>query len=275
MQIIPKKIHYCWFGGKPLPDSAKKYIETWKHYCPDYEIVEWNESNFNISINPYVKEAYAAGKWAFITDYVRLFVLYTYGGIYMDTDVEVIKNIDIFLQHPAFSGFESSNYIPTGIIGATKNNRWIEYLLSYYNDRHFRNSDNSLDLTSNVVTITKMTKEKYGITLDNTFQSIEGLFALYPFEYFCPKDYKTGIINTTSNTYAIHHFAGSWCDPESMKCKSEKNEIISSHQWLLKLDKTVLGHKILATVIPAWTIYRVYGLKTLIKDCHNRVIKKK
>ena len=111
--MIPKIIHYCWFGGKPLPELAQKCIASWKKYCPDYEIKEWNESNFNLNSCDYVREAYEAKKWAFITDYVRLYAMVTEGGIYMDTDVEVIKPLDPFLKHKAFSGFEDEVSIPT------------------------------------------------------------------------------------------------------------------------------------------------------------------
>ena len=110
--MIPKKIHYCWFGGNPLPPLAVKCIESWKKYLPDYEIKEWNESNFDLNYNDYVREAYEAKKWAFITDVVRLYAMVTEGGIYMDTDVEVLKPLDELLQYDAVSGFESSSRIP-------------------------------------------------------------------------------------------------------------------------------------------------------------------
>ena len=127
--MIPKIIHYCWFGGKPLPDEAKKLISTWKKYCPDYDIREWNENNFDINDCFYVKEAFEAKKWAFITDYVRLKVLYDYGGVYMDTDVEVCKPLDDLLSYNGVSGFESPSAIPTGIMAASRHNEWIGNLL--------------------------------------------------------------------------------------------------------------------------------------------------
>ena len=143
---IPKVIHYCWFGKNPLPELAVKCINSWKKYCPDYEIIEWNENNFDLNSVTYVKEAYEAKKWAFITDYVRLFVLYEYGGVYMDTDVELLKPIDSFLTLDAFSGFESSNAVPTGIISSRKNFKFIKELLDYYNDKHFKNDDGTYKL---------------------------------------------------------------------------------------------------------------------------------
>lgn len=207
--MIPKIIHYCWFGGNPLPEDAKRYIATWKKYCPDYEIREWNEHNFDVTQNTYCYEAYKAKKWAFVTDYVRLKVLHDCGGIYMDTDVEVCKALDPFLRYSAFSGFETENKIPTGILGSQKEGGWITYLLSYYDTKHF-NLNGKMDLTTNVSTISQMTKDKYDIKLDNTFQIFGENNVIFPFEYFCAKDMMDGKIKSTNNTYTVHHFAGSW-----------------------------------------------------------------
>lgn len=209
---IPKIIHYCWFGGAKLPRVAKHCIRSWGKNCSDYKIVEWNESNFDVSQSPlYVREAYDAKKWAFVSDYVRLFVLYRYGGIYMDTDLEILKSIDVFLKHEAFSGFEDDCHIPTAIMGSKVHNKWVKMLLDDYNDRKFIMSDGSYDLTTNVDTITCLTKQNYGIILDNTYQVFEDI-AVYPNQYFCPKDFGTQEIKITDNTYAIHHFNASWYD---------------------------------------------------------------
>lgn len=226
--MIPKKIHYCWFGGKPLPDDAKSYIESWKKFCPDYEIIEWNEKTFDLYQNTYVKEAFENKKWAFITDYVRLWVIYNYGGIYMDTDVEVLKNLDDFLKHPAFSGFESSSDIPTGIMAGEKENNWFKLQLAYYDNRHFVNDDGSLDLTTNVITITNITKANYSISLNNSYQDL-GDVVFYPSDYFCPKSHETGIINCTENTYCIHHFAGSWVNPYEKKVSDKTKKIYAKY----------------------------------------------
>ena len=214
---IPKIIHYCWFGGNPLSVLATKCIASWERYCPDYRIIRWDESNFDINSNQYVKEAYDSKKWAFVTDYVRLYVLFEHGGIYMDTDVELIKNIDTFLSHSAFSGFEDENYIPTAIMGATANHRWYEYLLSYYENRHFIKEEGGFDMTTNVATITRMTHEKYGISLDNTYQVLGDGIAIYPKEYFCPKSFSDSKITLTANTYCIHHFNASWYTDEEKR----------------------------------------------------------
>lgn len=260
---IPKIIHYCWFGGNPLPESALEYINTWKKYCPDYEIIQWDETNFDVSSNTYTYEAYLSKKWAFITDYVRLYALYNYGGIYMDTDVEVLKNLDKLLEQPAFSGFESSNLVPTGIMGSTVKNPWIEYLLSYYHNRHFI-VGGDMDLTPNTITITQMTMEKYGLKLNDTLQSFENHLIMYPHDYFCPKDVKTGIISCTKNTYTIHHFAASWCDDVRHAYNTEKKEIISRYPWLRNINNTKIGCFLLGKIIPAWAVCNVSGIRVLM-----------
>lgn len=217
--MIPKIIHYCWFGEKKIPKEIKYYIGTWKKYCPDYKIKIWNEDNFDVKSNIYCKEAYEAKKWAFVTDFVRLKVLYDYGGIYMDTDVEVCKSLDDLLKYKAFFGFESNNNISTGILGACKGNEWIKYLLNFYKDKHFKKQDGTYDITTNVEIITKMTKEKYDILLENKKVIFGNNNILFPFEYLCAKEFKTGKIIRTNNTYTIHHFKGSWL-PKDRKIKS-------------------------------------------------------
>ncbi|WP_251623268.1 glycosyltransferase family 32 protein [Odoribacter lunatus] len=210
--MIPKIIHYCWFGGNPLPELAQKCISSWKKYLPDYEIREWNERNFNIESNTYVKEAYEARKFAFVTDYVRLFALHSEGGIYMDTDVEVLKSLDRFLIHTAFSGFEDDKMIPTGIMASEKGGRWVKDNLVYYSDRHFLKSDGTFDLTTNVITLTE-NMLRQGLLQNNTYQDFPGLITFYPKDFFCPKSHKNGKLYLTENTYTIHHFAGSWITP--------------------------------------------------------------
>lgn len=211
--MIPKIIHYVWVGGKPLTPLAEKCIESWKKFCPDYEIKRWDETTFDINENVYCKEAYESKKWAFVSDYIRLKVLYDYGGIYMDTDVEVTKPLDKYLEHHAFSGFERDELIPTGIIGAEKGNHWIEENLKVYDNRHFIIGKDKLDLTTNVYFITNKTKEMYpNIELKNDFLDL-GDVVFYPSDYFCPIDYETKICNLTKNTCTIHHFCGSWIEP--------------------------------------------------------------
>lgn len=209
---IPKKIHYCWFGGRPLPEDTLRYIESWRRHCPSYEIKEWNESNFNLDLFPYVREAYDAGKYAFVSDVARLYALVTEGGVYLDTDVEVLRPFDKFLGHAAFSGFEDDRHVTTGILGAEKGSQWARENLEAYANRHFIKPDGTYDTTTNVAVITDYML-RHGLRLDDTRQEFPGLITIYPREYFCPRDSyaysrNQGII--TDNTHAIHYFAGTW-----------------------------------------------------------------
>lgn len=217
--MIPKIIHYCWFGRGRKPEEAIKCINSWNKYLPEYEIKEWNEDNFDVYKFPYAKEALENRKFAFVTDVVRLYVLYTEGGIYMDTDVEVLKPLDRFLVHHAFSGFESDTGVPTGIMGAEKGSLWAKENLDYYSqNRHFVMEDGTLDITTNVKIITDYMVSK-GLSLDNNYQDFPDLITMYPKDFFSPKSWRTGKICCTENTHTIHHFAGSW---ESNKKKIQQ-----------------------------------------------------
>jgi len=226
--MIPKIIHYIWVGGNPLTPLAEKCIESWKKFCPDYEIKRWDETNFDVNQNKYCKEAYESKKWAFVSDFIRLKVLHDFGGIYMDTDVEVIKPLDEYLVHPAFSGFENEEMIPTGIMASEKENKWIANLLSDYDNRNFIKEDGSFDLTTNVVSITNKTKEMYpNLSLDNNYQEFEDV-VFYPKDFFCPIDYNTHELIKTENTHTIHWFAGSWLPKPTFKqkCKNFIKKIL-------------------------------------------------
>ena len=229
--MIPKTIHYCWFGRGQKSPSVMKCIDSWKQCCPDYEIKEWNEDNLDINCCQFVKEAYATKKWAFVSDYVRLYVLKEHGGIYMDTDVEVIKPLDVFLSHSAFACFEDDVNIASALIGAETENPWISYLLTYYDNRRFIRLHGKCDMTANVEIITRMTAEKYDFKPDNTYQELEDV-VLYPKEYFCPKEFATKEIKATENTYAIHHFYGSWL-PKNKKDKDEFNSLCNRIKRLI------------------------------------------
>lgn len=211
---IPRIIHYCWFGGNPLPEMAKKCIASWKKYCPDYEIKEWNETNFDLNYNDYVAEAYKAKKWAFVSDVARLYALVNYGGVYMDTDVEIIKPIDSLLKYESVSGFESDTQIPTGLMASVAHQLLFEELLDDYKDKHFIRNDGSYDLTTNVTRITDVCL-RYGFIPNNTLQTVKG-FTFLPKDYLCPIDHETHVIHITDNTLVIHHFDGSWHSKEDI-----------------------------------------------------------
>lgn len=241
---IPKIIHYCWFGNGEMPELALKCIESWKTHLPDYEIVEWSEKNFDIKKAPkYVQEAYYARKYAFVTDYVRLYAIYNFGGIYMDTDVEVLKPLDKFLHHPAFSGFEDNNCVPTGIMASVKGGLWAKDQLEYYHDkkRRFFLPSGEIDQTTNVVIITEYMLSK-GLIQDNSYQEFDKLITMYPSDYFCPKSWSTGNINITSNTHTIHHFAGSWTKVKPrLKLKGYIRLIISNSIDFLNLREIYMN----------------------------------
>ena len=222
--MIPKKIHYCWYGGKPLPELALKCIESWKKYCPDYEIIRWDESNTDLNANSYIHEAFECRKWAFITDFVRLKALYEQGGIYMDTDVQVISSLDGFLENKGFSGFENEHQVPTGIMASEAGNKFIGHLLEFYKDAHFIKADGKPDTTTNVDIITRMAVAK-GLKLDNTLQTVDD-FTFYPKDFFCPKDSRTLKTHLTSNTATIHHFAGSWENPWILSVKRITKKVL-------------------------------------------------
>jgi hypothetical protein len=244
--MIPKTIHYIWFGRNPLPPLAQKCIKSWKKYCKGYSIVEWNEDNFDISKTPpYVQQAYEAKKWAFVSDYVRLYVLYTYGGIYMDTDVEVIRPLDCFLNHKAFSGFENETMIPTGIMAAEKEHPLFGEWLQEYDHKKFLLEDGTLNLETNVVAITRSMK-KYGMQLNNTLQTIRDC-TFYPKDYFCPKDLGTDKIKLTKNSHTIHHFNASWLSKEQ-KLQHQKN-VRSYRKELRKEFIKYLPNRIVLCVI--------------------------
>ena len=213
---IPKVIHYCWFGKGKMPPLAEKCIASWKKFCPDYEIVCHNEDNFDISENRYAKEAYEAGKWAFVSDYVRLKVLYENGGIYLDTDVEIIKPIDELIKENGYMGFDDNGIISTGLgFACEKGNELVKILLADYDDISFVRPDGSYDITPCPDRNTE-TMVSLGLDLGKQDQMFMGIHML-PEDYLCPMKYYTGKKVITKNTYSIHHFCASWTSPAAKR----------------------------------------------------------
>ena len=216
--MIPKIIHYCWFGGNPLPPLALKCIASWKKYLPEYEIKEWNESNFDVNIIQYTAEAYKAKKYAFVSDYVRFFVLYKYGGLYFDTDVEVIRPMDDIIARGPFMGCENKTVpgatpqelgVNPGLgLGVNSGLGLYKELLDIYNDLSFYKEDGTLNLTTIVEYTTNMLC-KYGLRNTSNIQQCADVW-IYPKEFFCPKDYQTRKLTITNSTVCIHHYDGSW-----------------------------------------------------------------
>ena len=215
---IPKIIHYCWFGKKEKPKIVKKCINSWRSILTEYEIIEWNEENFDIDSNSFVKEAYKKEKYAFVSDYVRVYVLYNFGGIYLDTDVEVIKSFDNLLYNESFWGFEEKNYIATSTIGAKAKNELIKLFLDEYNGRKFLFNNEEDDTPTNVSLITKIF-ENNGVKLNGKHQCIRNVATIYPQEYFSPYDYINCYMKNGKNTYSVHHYYKSWL-PVSTRIKT-------------------------------------------------------
>lgn len=194
-----------------MPEKVVSCIESWHNYMPNYEYVLWNEDNFDINVNQYAKEAYQAKKYAFVSDYVRLFALCQFGGIYLDTDVEVFKPFDDLLSNKAFGGFEGSKYLPLGtcVLASECGGDWVKEQLNYYQNRHFVTEEGSYDLTTNVVFISKIMRDR-GFIQNGKEQYYKDLH-VYPVEFFCPRQ-TTGDYIRTENTYCDHLGIGSWDD---------------------------------------------------------------
>ena len=228
--MIPKIIHYCWFGGNPKPDDVKRYLASWKNCCPDYEIREWNESNFDVNENDYCRDAYAAKKWAFVADYARVKVLHEYGGIYLDTDVEVIKSFDDLLHYGAFLCFESDSAVSIGTFGAEKGNDLLQDLLDAYKQMEFQWK--SGHTVTNLMILTNILVKKYHLKCNGKQQILDSNIAVFPMEAFIAKDANTGWIMSGEMTYAIHHYAASWYDEESKRI-AESNAYYLRKYWCI------------------------------------------
>lgn len=215
--MIPKMIHYCWFGHNPKSSLVQKCIKSWIKYCPDYQIIEWNEENFDININTYAKEAYRAGKWAFVSDYVRLWIIYNHGGIYLDTDVELIKPLDDLLNAPAFFGFEDEKSIATGLgFGGLKGNKLIECMLKDYENIHFISEDDTYDTLPCPIRNTNAISAYLPERLERGKVLYLEDAIIYPPEYFCPLSADGKSMKKTKNTYSIHWFSATWLSEEEM-----------------------------------------------------------
>lgn len=242
--MIPKIIHYCWFGRNPLPELALKCIESWKKFLPDYAIHEWNEDNYNVRKIPYISQAYNAKKYAFVSDYARFDILYQYGGIYFDTDVEVIKDLSPIIEAGSFMGVERVGALNAGLgIASPAATDIFKEILDSYAEDNFINNDGTLNLKTVVIRVSDIFR-KYGFTNVDQIQDVEG-YQIYPAEYFCPKNFRTGILNVTDNTFTIHWYDSTWLNEDA------KKRIEFRHKMYNKFGKNLFSK----TVCMAYSLF--------------------
>lgn len=262
---IPKVIHYFWFGNNDFPDNFSKYLKSWKKNCPDYEIRLWNEKNFDVNICNYTKGAYQEKKYAFVSDYARCYILKKYGGVYLDTDVELLKNLDELLMQECFTGVEkNSNLVNPGLILASvKNNPFLIDMLEYYNSlEKFEFGKHTIcDISTDIL----QKKYNYDRKKFNEIQKLKHI-TIYPSDYFCCKNVATGQIELTPNSYAIHHYDGSWLDP----MHKEKHNL---RMKLMEKSINKYGEKkgIKIAKIKYWTIFTLKHPIESYKDILRRL----
>ncbi len=266
MVQIPKIIHYCWVGGKEKPASVQYCIESWKKFCPDYVIKEWNESNYDFSKNKYMRQAYETKKWGFVPDYARLDIVYQYGGIYLDTDVELLKSYDEFLNEDAFIGFENTGdgeyFVNCGQgFGAAPHNKIIKCARDLYESISFINEDGSYNMLPSPHYTTQILRH-FGLIQENKDQLLPGI-SVYASDVFCPKTFRTGEMHQTERTVSVHHFTASWMDE---KIKDE----LQHQQKIHKKYGTQLGNYILL----AESVREKYSPNQMVTTLPLRIVKK-
>lgn len=231
--MIPKLIHYCWLSGDEVPEKLQRCMDSWKKYLPDYEFVLWDLSRFNVNQSLWVRQAFEAKKYAFAADYIRLYAVYHYGGIYMDMDVEVVRNLDALLDADYMFGLETREGVEAGVFGAKAYNPYIGKCLDYYEGRAFKKRDGSYDIRPLPSIMYEILSDNYTILPRVTVElpSTSDVMLLFPADYLTAKSYETGKVRVTGNTYTIHHFAASWV-PLSTKVKEKIYKWISKQRFL-------------------------------------------
>lgn len=251
--MIPQIIHYCWLSNDSVPKDFLQNINGWKRVLKNYHFIKWDFSIFDKDSSSWVSEAFDNKKYAFAADYIRLYALYTIGGIYLDMDIEVIKSFDHLLDYPYMFAYERPNapWIEAGCIGAEKGNYFIKKCLDYYNDRHFIKQDGSLDL----LTLPRIMEK---VRAENEIE-----LSCYPWTYFTAKSYQTGVEYPTSETCCIHHFAGSW------KTAEEKENYKISQKY-----SRILGHTIGHNIADYKGAIKKEGVSGIIKMTKKKIIRK-
>ena len=238
--MIPRIIHYCWFGRGEKPELAKKCIASWKKFCPDFEIREWNEDNCEYLAMPFMAEAYAAKKYAFVSDVMRLVVLEQYGGVYFDTDVEVVRDITPLLVGEGFIGFENDGFVNSGqVIAAVSQHPVIQAMIEEYKKLHFTNADGTINAVGCPHLNTDV-MERFGLVPNGREQVVAGIH-VYPADFFNPLDSATGKLVKTENTYSIHWYSMSWL-PKRVRIKAKLGRLWR-RMWRTAKRLPVLMHK--------------------------------
>lgn len=276
MTKIPKIIHYCWVGGNPKPQSVLYCIESWKRCCPEYEIREWNETNYDFTKNEYMRQAYEAKKWGFVPDYARLDIVYEHGGIYLDTDVEMVRSFDDLLEHESFFGFEDTGdgeyFVNCGHgFGAVPHHEALRSARDLYNHVSFVNEDGSLNLLASPYYTTQSLRQM-GLFQENRDQVLPGV-QIYASDVLCPKNFRTGQLHQTSRTVSIHHFTASWVDEKikaemvhQQKIKSQFGDRLGGYVLLAESVIQKYGTKDMVMKLPAHLLRKVKGKVIAVKD---------
>ena len=266
MTKIPKIIHYCWVGGNPKPQSVLYCIESWKRCCPDYEIREWNETNYDFTKNGYMRQAYEAKKWGFVPDYARLDIVYEHGGIYLDTDVEMVRSFDELLEHQAFFGFEDTGdgefFVNCGHgFGAVPRHEAIQNARDLYEHVSFENADGSLNLLASPYYTTQSLRQ-LGLVQENRDQQLPDV-QIYASDVLCPKNFRTGKLTKTARTVSIHHFTASWVD-EKIKAEMARQQKIRNR----------FGNRLGGYILYAESVAQKYSVKDMVTKLPVRLAKK-
>lgn len=263
---IPKVINYFWVGKSKIPQSNQKCIDSWKKFCPDYEIKEWNENNYDLTKNLYMKQAYTKQKWGFVPDFARLDIIYNYGGIYLDTDVEIIRNIDDLLYNEAFIGWENRYYVNAGSgFGAVAHNAIIKEMMQAYEGVEFINSDGSLNLIASPRYQTEIL-ERHGLQKNGRYQKIEGM-SIYPANFFSPKSFYSGINWANDASYMIHHYDASWVKGAAQNGTMKLHEKFENMKCGIRIETSADNmNDLISVIIP------VYNVEDYLEQCMKSVL---
>jgi hypothetical protein len=243
--MIPKIIHYCWFGRNPIPSEYKKYIDSWRKFLPDYEIKEWNEDNYDVNCIPFSKEAYEVGKFAYVSDYARLKILYEHGGLYFDTDVEVIRPMDDLMEQGAWMGIEKHTATPDkddmvaiGLgFAVMPKNAIIKEIMAFYENHHYIYPDGHMEQIP-IVSVVSDVLRKHGMPAHIEKPTIVGDITIYPWDYLCPQEFLSNKVEITDHTFTIHHYGATWMS-WSDKMKMRKGKLGNKVRSFIKRLKCI------------------------------------